>query len=197
MLTAIEYTLAKCREDGMTEQELADRDPFRIIHAQMATDEMVERMKKLPVVLDIQPVFLETDMHWVIERIGPERAAYSYRWKTYRDAGLIMTGGSDCPVEPFSPWLNIYTAVARKDFQHQPAGGYQPEEKLSVYDAVCLFTKNLHYAAGMDAYLGTLEPGKFADMVVIDRNIFTIPEDDIMDTQVEKTYLAGKEVYSK
>ena len=197
VLTAIEYTLAKCREDGMTEQELADRDPFRIIHAQMATDEMVERMKKLPVVLDIQPVFLETDMHWVIERIGPERAAYSYRWKTYRDAGLIMTGGSDCPVEPFSPWLNIYTAVARKDFQHQPAGGYQPQEKLSVYDAVCLFTKNLHYAAGMDAYLGTLEPGKFADMVVIDRDIFTIPEDDIMDTQVEKTYLAGKEVYSK
>ena len=100
-------------------------------------------------------------------------------------------------MEPFSPWLNIYTAVARRDFAHRPEGGYQPEEKLSVYDALCLFTKNLHYAAGQEAYLGTLEPGKFADMVVIDRDIFTIPEEEIMDIQVEKTYLAGKEVYSK
>ena len=160
-------------------------------------DDMIRRMQKLPVVLDLQPVFLETDMHWAVERIGPERAAYSYRWETYRKAGLILTGGSDCPVEPFSPWLNIYTAVARKDFHRCPEGGYQPEEKMSVYDAVCMFTKNLHYAAGQDAVLGTLEPGKFADMVVIDRDIFKIPADEIMDIQVEKTYLAGREVYSK
>lgn len=197
VLTAIEYTLKKSRENGMSEQEQRDRDPFRIIHAQMATDDMIERLKKLPVVLDLQPVFLETDMHWVVERIGPERAAYSYRWNTYQKAGLVLAGGSDCPVEPFSPWLNIYSAVARKDFAHYPEGGYQPEEKLSVYDAVAMFTKNLHYAAGQDRYLGTLEPGKFADMVVIDRDVFTIPEDDIMDTQVEKTFLAGKLVYSK
>ena len=151
----------------------------------------------LPVVLDLQPVFLETDMHWAVERIRSERAAYSYRWETYRKAGLVLTGGSDCPVEPFSPWLNIYTAVTRKDFNRYPDGGYQPQEKMSVYDAVCMFTKNLHYAAGHDAVLGTLEPGKFADMVVIDRDIFRIPADEIMDIQVEKTYLAGREVYSK
>lgn len=181
----------------MTEAEQKTRDPFRIIHAQMATDEMIERMKKLPVVLDLQPVFLETDMHWVAERVGSQRAAYSYRWNTYQKAGLILTGGSDCPVEPFSPWLNLYTAVARRDFEGRPEGGHQPEEKLSVYDALCLFTKNLHYAAGQEEFLGTLEPGKFADLVVIDRNIFTIPEEDIKNIQVEKTYLAGKEVYSK
>lgn len=197
VLNAIEYTLQASREHGMTEAEQKTRDPFRIIHAQMATDEMIERMKKLPVVLDLQPVFLETDMHWVAERVGPQRAAYSYRWNTYQKAGLILTGGSDCPVEPFSPWLNLYTAVARRDFEGRPEGGHQPEEKLSVYDALCLFTKNLHYAAGQEEFLGTLEPGKFADLVVIDRNIFTIPEEDIKNIQVEKTYLAGKEVYSK
>ena len=197
VLTAIEYTLEKSREHGMTAREQADRDPFRIIHAQMATDEMIERMKKLPVVLDLQPVFLETDMHWVSQRIGEERAAYSYRWNTYQKAGLVLTGGSDSPVEPFSPWINIYSAVARKDFDHYPAGGYQPEEKMSVYDAVCMFTKNLHYAAGQEQWLGTLETGKFADLVVIDRDIFEIPEDDIMDTQVLRTYLAGKEVYHR
>lgn len=81
-------------------------------------------------------------------------------------------------MEPFSPWINIYSAVARKDFDHYPAGGYQPEEKMSVYDAVCMFTKNLHYAAGQEQWLGTLETGKFADLVVIDRDIFEIPEDD-------------------
>lgn len=197
VLNAIEYTLQASREHGMTEAEQKTRDPFRIIHAQMATDEMIERMKKLPVVLDLQPVFLETDMHWVAERVGPQRAAYSYRWNTYQKAGLILTGGSDCPVEPFSPWLNLYTAVARRDFEGRPEGGHQPEEKLSVYDALCLFTKNLHYAAGQEEFLGTLEPGKFADLVVIDRNIFTIPEEDIKNIQVETTYLAGKEVYSK
>ena len=197
VLTAIEYTLEKSREHGMTAREQADRDPFRIIHAQMATDEMIERMKKLPVVLDLQPVFLETDMHWVSQRIGEERAAYSYRWNTYQKAGLVLTGGSDSPVELFSPWINIYSAVARKDFDHYPAGGYQPEEKMSVYDAVCMFTKNLHYAAGQEQWLGTLETGKFADLVVIDRDIFEIPEDDIMDTQVLRTYLAGKEVYHR
>ena len=197
VLTAIEYTLEKSHEHGMTAREQADRDPFRIIHAQMATDEMIERMKKLPVVLDLQPVFLETDMHWVSQRIGEERAAYSYRWNTYQKAGLVLTGGSDSPVEPFSPWINIYSAVARKDFDHYPAGGYQPEEKMSVYDAVCMFTKNLHYAAGQEQWLGTLETGKFADLVVIDRDIFEIPEDDIMDTQVLRTYLAGKEVYHR
>lgn len=197
VLNAIEYTLQASREHGMTEAEQKTRDPFRIIHAQMATDEMIERMKKLPVVLDLQPVFLETDMHWVAERVGSQRAAYSYRWNTYQKAGLILTGGSDCPVEPFSPWLNLYTAVARRDFEGRPEGGHQPEEKLSVYDALCLFTKNLHYAAGQEEFLGTLEHGKFADLVVIDRNIFTIPEEDIKNIQVEKTYLAGKEVYSK
>lgn len=96
-------------------------------------------------------------MHWVSQRIGEERAAYSYRWNTYQKAGLVLTGGSDSPVELFSPWINIYSAVARKDFDHYPAGGYQPEEKMSVYDAVCMFTKNLHYAAGQEQWLGTLE----------------------------------------
>lgn len=197
VLTAIEYTLRESRARGMTEREQADRDPFRIIHAQMATDDMIRRMQKLPVAVDLQPVFLETDMHWVSERIGAERAAYSYRWESYRKAGLLLTGGSDCPVEPFNPWLNIYTAVARKDFTHFPEGGYQPEEKMSVYDAVCMFTKNLHKAAGHEAFLGTLEVGKFADIVVIDRDIFCVPEDEIMDVQVEQTYLAGEKVYDR
>ena len=197
VLNAIEYTLEKSREHGMTEREQADRLPFRIIHAQMANPELIDRMTKLPVVLDIQPSFFLTDMHWIKDRVGEKRASMSYLWKTYQNRGLLLTGGSDCPVEMFSPWNGIYSLVTRKDLEGWPEGGVQPEEKLSVYDAVCVFSKNIPYANGEQDLMGTLEEGKFADMIVLDRNIFEIPEDEIKDIQVLNTYLAGKETYSR
>ena len=197
VLTGVEYALAKSREHGMTEAEQANRDPFRIIHAQMANPDLIERMSKLPIIVDIQPIFLATDLHWIEERVGAKRAAHSYQWKTYIEKGLRLLGGSDCPVESFSPWHGIYAAVTRKDLEGYPEAGYHPEEKISVYDALCMFTKNVPYGTGQEDYLGTLEIGKFADMVVIDRNIFEIPEDEIADIKVEYTYLAGEEVYRR
>ena len=196
-LDAVEYCLEQGLKDGMTPEEQAKRLPFRIIHAQMATPELIERMKKLPIVLDIQPTFLMTDLHWIEERVGKERAVLSYPWKTYLDSGLIMAGGSDAPVESFNPWIGIYATVTRQDMDGYPVGGYHPNEKVSVYDAVCMYSKNVAYANGDQDLMGTIEAGKFADMVVIDRDIFKIPADEIMDIQVEKTYLAGREVYSK
>ena len=197
VLGSIEYALAKSRENGMTEREQADRLPFRIIHAQMANDEMIERMSKLPVVVDIQPTFYCTDLHWIEDRVGAERAAHSYQWKTYQEHGLRLLGSSDCPVEDFSPWIGIYAAVTRCDTKGYPEGGCHPEEKVSVYDAVAMYSKNIPYGTGDEDYLGTLEEGKFADLIVIDRNVFEIPEADIINVQVEKTYLAGQEVYSR
>lgn len=197
VLTAIEYTLEKSRERGMTEREQRDRLPFRIIHAQMSTPQLIERMKKLPVELDIQPVFFLTDMHWIRERVGDKRADMSYVWKTYKDAGLMMSGGSDCPVEIFSPWNGIYSMVTRKDLDGNPEGGMQPEEKLSVYDAVCMYSKNVPYANGEQDLMGTIEAGKFADMVVIDRDIFNIPDDELKDVQALYTYMAGCQTYCR
>ena len=197
VLTAIEYTLEKSREHCMTQREQDDRLPFRIIHAQMANPELIERMAKLPVVLDIQPSFFLTDLHWIKDRVGEKRANMSYTWKTYQEAGLMMTGGSDCPVEMFSAWNGIYSLVARKDLDGYPEGGVQPEEKLSVYDAVCMFSKNIPYANGEQDLMGTIEAGKFADMVVIDRDIFNIPEDELKDVQALNTYLAGNETYRR
>ena len=197
VLTAIEYALAETKKKGMTEREQWNKLPFRVIHAQMANPELIERMTKLPIILDLQPTFLMTDLHWIEDRIGEKRARNSYQWKTYQDRGLKILGGSDCPVENFSPWIGIYAAVARQDMNQYPPQGYHPEEKLSVYDAVCMYSKNVHYATGQEDYLGTLEVGKFADMVVIDRNVFEIPEPEILQVQVENTYLAGREVYSR
>lgn len=196
-LDAVEYCLQQGLKDGMTPEEQAKRLPFRIIHAQMATPELIERMKKLPIVLDIQPTFLMTDLHWIEERVGKERAVLSYPWKTYLDAGLIMAGGSDAPVESFNPWIGIYATVTRQDMDGYPVGGYHPNEKVSVYDAVCMYSKNVAYANGDQDLMGTIEAGKFADMVVIDRDIFHIPENDIKDIQVLNTYMAGIERYHR
>lgn len=182
----------------MTEREQKDRLPFRIIHAQLATPELIERMAKLPLVVDIQPSFFLTDLHWIEDRIGEKRAKETgYLWKTYQDAGIVMAGGSDCPVEIFSPWNGIFSCVTRQDLECWPEGGVQPEEKLSRYDAVCLFSKNIPIANGEEDLMGTIEAGKFADMVVIDRDIFECPESEIKDIQALNTYLAGNETYRR
>lgn len=194
-LTAIEETLEISRSKGMTKEEQANRLPFRIIHVQMITDSLLERMKKLPVVLDVQPVFLCTDYRWVEDRIGKERAKGAYAWKTLKDAGLIQTGSSDCPVESFDPMGGIYAFVARADRNGNPPGGYGPSEKLSVYEAIEIFTKNVHYATGQQDYLGTLEAGKFADLVVLASDPFEAKEADLKDIKVAQTYIAGKRVY--
>nr|WP_312578297.1 amidohydrolase [Sedimentibacter sp.] len=196
-LSAIENALAVSHKTGMTKEEQNSRLPFRIIHAQMIDENLLDRMKKLPVILDIQPIFLCTDLHWIEDRIGYERLKYAYCWKTMMDAGLIQTGGSDCPVEYFDPMKGIYAAVSRKDIEGYPQGGYMPTEKLSMYEAFSLFTKNVHFATGQQDKLGTLEIGKFADMVVLDRNPFESSEEELLNVKVLKTYVAGKIVYEE
>lgn len=194
VVTAIEHTVETLREEGWSEEKLT-KHPFRIIHAQLATDELIARMMKLPLVLDIQPSFFLTDMHWVEDRVGPDRMKNGYLWQTYQENGLLLTGGSDSPVESYNPLPGIYSAVTRKDLKGWPEGGMQPEEKMSVYDALCMFSKNVPYATGDEKYTGTLEVGKFADLAVLDRDIFTIPEDDILNVKVDRTLLAGRDTW--
>ncbi len=195
-LTAIEQCLDVSFQEGMTKEEQERRLPFRIIHVQMIDESLVRRMKSLPVILDIQPIFLCTDLNWIEDRLGKARVANSYCWETLADEGFIQTGGSDCPVESFDPIKGIYAAVTRADMQGMPAGGFYPKEKLSVYEAISLFTKNVHYATGQEEYLGTLTEGKFADLVVLDRNPFEIPPKELLEVRVLQTYVAGKQVYS-
>jgi exoenzymes regulatory protein aepA len=194
-LSAIEYTLKITKEKGMTDEEQKNRLPFRIIHVQMIDDDLLERMKKLPLVLDIQPIFLCTDLHWIEDRIGKERLKGSFALKTMEKAGLIQTGGSDCPVETYEPLKGIYAAVTRQDMEGYPIEGFLPEERLSVYEALCMYTKNVPYATGQESVLGTLEIGKFADLTVLEKNLFKIDEKEIKDVKVEQTYVAGNCVF--
>lgn len=194
-LSAIEYTLKTTKEKGMTDEEQKKRLLFRIIHVQMIDDDLLERMKKLPLVLDIQPIFLCTDLHWIEDRIGKERLKGSFALKTMEKAGLIQTGGSDCPVETYEPLKGIYAAVTRQDMEGYPTEGFLPEERLSVYEALCMYTKNVPYATGQESVLGTLEIGKFADLTVLEKNLFKIDKKEIKDVKVEQTYVAGNCVF--
>ena len=194
-LAAIEYTLKTTKEKGMTDEEQKNRLPFRIIHVQMIDDDLLKRMKKLPLVLDIQPIFLCTDLHWIEDRIGKERLKGSFALKTMEKAGLIQTGGSDCPVETYEPLKGIYAAVTRQDMEGYPTEGFLPEERLSVYEALCMYTKNVPYATGQESVLGTLEIGKFADLTVLEKNLFKIDKKEIKDIKVEQTYVAGNCVF--
>ena len=194
-LAAIEHTLKTTKEKGMTDEEQKNRLPFRIIHVQMIDDDLLERMKKLPLVLDIQPIFLCTDLHWIEDRIGKERLKGSFALKTMEKAGLIQTGGSDCPVETYEPLKGIYAAVTRQDMEGYPTEGFLPKERLSVYEALCMYTKNVPYATGQESVLGTLEIGKFADLTVLEKNLFKIDKKEIKDIKVEQTYVAGNCVF--
>lgn len=194
-LDAIEAAVRQRRVKKQGSGHCLKRLPFRIIHAQVVNNSQVERLQQLPVILDIQPVFLCTDLYWIESRLGKDRIKNAYLWKTMTDQGILLAGGSDCPVESYDPMLGIYAAVTRQDMNGFPPGGWEPNEKLSIYEAVCLFTKNIAYTSGDEDVLGTLEPNKFADFVVLNQDPFEMQPENIKDIKVLKTFVAGKMVY--
>ena len=169
---------------------------FRLIHVICLNEDLIARMKKLPVVLDVQPKFVSSDLKWAEDRLGPERVKYAYIWRRLLDEGFTITGGSDSPVEPYNPFLGIHSIVTRKDLEGYPEGGWYPDQRVTVYEAIEMYTKNSAYASFEEEIKGTLKPGKLADFIVIDRNPFTIDPDTLKDVKVLKTYLGGEEVYA-
>ena len=173
-------------------------DPrFRMIHMQLLNEDIIARIKKLPVIIDTQPIFIHTDMHWIESRVGSERMQYMNPWGRLQKEGIILTAGSDSPGADFDPWLGIYAAVCRKTADGFPEGGSHMEQAVSVYDAVCMYTKNAAYASYEENSKGTIAEGKLADFVVIDRDIFSIDPEEIKEVQVKQTYLGGRCVYSE
>jgi len=184
-VTSIENVLKKFPYNGQR---------FRIIHAQLINENLLERMKRLPLVVDIQPSFVSSDLHWIKDRLGENRLHNAaYAWKIMIDAGIILTGGSDCPVVSYNPFEGIFSAVTRQDYEGYPQGGWYPEEKLSVYEAICLYTKSAAYATGEENVKGTIEIGKLADFIIIDRDPFLINSVDIQHVKVLKTFVGGEE----
>lgn len=180
------------------EQTPSTKHRHRLIHAQVLRPEQIERMKRLGdrLVLDIQPRFLVGDFPWVLERIQPALQTTSYAWKTLIDAGLLCGGGSDAPIEPIEPLLGLHAAVTRKR-PHEHQESYQPEQKLTMEEAVRLFTIGGTYATQEEAVKGTLTVGKYADMTILDRNIFEEDPDVLLETSVIRTIIGGESVFEK
>lgn len=166
-----------------------------IVHCQMGDMDQYHRMARLGVGAAIQPPFVPSDRLMALKRIGEKRSRTGYAWKTLLDLGIFLSGGSDCPVEPFDPLWGIYGAVTRKDREGLPEGGWNSMQKLTVEEAVDLYTKGGAYASFEEHKKGALQGGKYADLVVLDRDVFTIPEDEIKDVRPVLTMMGGKFTY--
>jgi predicted amidohydrolase YtcJ len=168
----------------------------RLIHVQVTDLSLIERMKRLPVILDIQPRFVASDFPWVMERLGEERIPFSFAWKTLLDSGLHCAGGSDAPIEPIEPLLGIHAAVTRKKVGENH-NGYMPEQKLSPFEAVQLFTRGSAYAIEKEQERGLIAEGFVADFTILDQNLFAIEPDEIVKTNVMMTVVDNAVMYQR
>ncbi len=157
----------------------------RIEHASVLNERLIQHMKKLKVIASVQPHFVVSDF-WVANRVGSTRARWVYPFRTLVQEGVLTTGGSDCPVEPIDPLLGVWAAVAREAF---------PEERISVDDALRLYTVNAAYASFEEDIKGLIDVGKLADLVVLSREPHEIPPNEIRDVKVEMTIVGGNVVY--
>lgn len=166
-----------------------------IVHCQITDENLLERFSELKAIAYIQPIFLDYDWKIVKDRVGEEREKTSYNWKSMVDRNIPIACGSDSPVETFNVLKGIYEAVTRKDLDGNPAGGWLPNQKLTVEEAVYGYTVGGAYASFEENIKGSLEEGKLADMVILSKDIFNIEEDSIKDVDVVATIFGGEIVF--
>jgi hypothetical protein len=166
---------------------------FRIEHAQSLTPAAIARFGRQGVLPSVQPYHAIDDGRWAIQRVGAERLKGTYAFKSLLDAGARLCFGSDWPVAPFAPLTGIAAAVLRQTIDGANPGGWMPEQRLTVEQALIAYTANNAYAGFQEDRLGRLVPGYLADMVVLDQDLLSIDPQKITDTKVLRTIVAGKE----
>ncbi|MFC0187867.1 amidohydrolase [Fictibacillus aquaticus] len=167
----------------------------RIIHAGLVREDLVARMKELPVIIDIQPGFVSSDFPWLIERLGEDRVRYAFAFRTLLDHNIICAGGSDAPIEPANPLLGLYAAVHRRK-PGETHEGYVPAQKLTMYEAIQLYTTGSAAAIGKENSQGIIAPGYCADFTVFGRDLFKTAPEEILQTKVLYTIVDGQTAYS-
>ena len=180
--------------DAIEKHPAPDGKRDRLIHVNVLRDDLVERMEKLPVVLDLQPIFVSSDFPWVMDRLGKERYDWAYAWKKLLDRGFICGGGSDAPIEEADPLLGIYAATTRRK-PGETHEGYLPNEKLSRFESVGLFTTGSAGTIGKSDVRGKLAVGFDADFTVLDKDLFEVGAEEIIHAIVVKTVVAGEVMY--
>jgi predicted amidohydrolase YtcJ len=171
----------------------ADRD--RIEHAQIVALADIPRFASLGVVPSMQPIHATSDRLMAQARLGPERLAGAYAWRRFLDLGLRIPAGSDFPVEPVNPFLGWYAAVTRQGLDGEPPGGWLPDQVMTRAEAFRAFTLDAAHAAFQEDSLGSLDPGKWADFILLDADPFTVPPRAIADIRVTATFVAGMQAH--
>jgi predicted amidohydrolase YtcJ len=167
----------------------------RMEHAQVVAPEDFPRFASLGVIASVQPIHATSDMGWAEERLGSERIRGAYAWRTLVNSGARLALGSDFPVEPVNPLLGFHAAITRQDASGEPPGGWYPDEALTRDEALRGFTIDAAYAGFMEDEVGSLEPGKRADFVIVDRDIMRVPADEVLASRVMATFLDGEAVF--
>lgn len=171
---------------------LGPRD--RIEHAQVVDPADIPRFARLGVIASMQPCHLLTDMNWAEARLGPKRAAYSYAWKAFLDAGVPLAFGTDYPVERISPFRGLYAAITRMN--EAGTKTYFPQNKITRGQALFAYTQGSAFADFAERSKGKLVPGYDADFILVDRNIVTVAPSLLLQTKVIETWVAGQQVYA-
>ena len=166
----------------------------RIEHAQVVDPADIPRFATLGVIASMQPNHLLTDMNWAEDRLGPQRAAYSYAWKAFLDAGVPLAFGTDYPVEPITPFRGLYAAVTRMN--EAGTKTYYPENKITRGQALYAYTQGSAYAEFAEGHKGKLVPGYDADFILVDRDLYAVAPPAILSTKVLATFVNGRECYS-
>ncbi len=165
----------------------------RIEHAQVVDPADIPRFKQLGIIASMQPNHLLTDMNWAEDRLGPKRAAYSYAWKAFLDAGVALAFGTDYPVEPITPFRGLYAAVTRMN--EKGTKSFYPQNKLTRGQALYAYTQGSAYAEFAETHKGRLVPGFDADFIVVDRDLYKVGAPAILWTNVVGTFVGGREVF--
>lgn len=180
------------------ERENGARDRrFRIEHAQHLAPGDIPRFATLGVIASMQPYHAIDDGRWAEKVIGPERIKTTYAFRSLLDANVKLAFGSDWFVAPPTPLEGIYAAVTRRTIDEKNPGGWVPEQKISVEEALRAYTATAAYASFEESRKGMLMPGRLADLVMLDRNVFEIPPDEIRNVRVVMTVAGGKAVYRR
>lgn len=185
-------------EIAMKENPEVKDSRFRIEHAQHLHPNDIPRFAALGVIPAMQAIHMASDRPWAIERLGEKRIKEgAYMWQSLLKSGAKIVNGTDAPVEPVNPIPSFYASVTRMTLKGEPKGGYEPEEKMTREQALRSYTLDAAYGAFEEKIKGSIEPGKLADFTILSKDIMTVPDMEILSTEVVMTIVGGKVVFEK
>jgi predicted amidohydrolase YtcJ len=185
------------REGPETPQGARPDLRHRVEHAQVVAPSDFARFRDLGVIASMQPSHAISDKRWAQDRLGEYRVLGAYSWRTFRAHNVRVTFGTDWPVEPISPYLGLFAAVTRQSTDMQPSGGWWPQERLAMADAIRCYTAEPAYASFEESHKGQIKAGMLADLVVHTRDLLTIPPAEILNTEPAITVFNGRVVYER